>query len=193
MGLEVFQPLGMGLRHRQIGLQAEQQGDVDVDALADQGGDGRNARLGAGHLDHQVPAVHRLPQALGLVDGPVGVQGEVGRHLQAHIAVAAAGAVPDRLQLVGGGLDVLDRHLLVEVHGAEVALGHRRLDAVVVVVPLPDRLLEDRRIGGHAGDGVLLDQALQLAALHELAMHVVEPDGLARLTELLQRIGHGLS
>ncbi len=191
--LELLQPSHVGLGHRLVGVQAEQQGHVDVDPLANQGGDRRRPRPGPGDLDHQVIAAHRLPQPAALGDGAVGVEGEIGRDLKADVAVAAGGAIPDRLQHIGGVLDVLDRDLLVELHGAEIALRQGGLEAVVVVAALSHRLLEDRGIGRDAGNGVLGDQALQLAAFHELAMHVVEPDRLAGLGQPGQRIRHAFS
>ncbi len=190
--LEVLEPREVGLGHPQIGIQAEQQGDVDVDAFADQVADRRRPAIGAGHLDHQVLSIDRLPEPLGLADGLVGLQRQIGRDFEADVAVDAAGAVPHRLQLVGRVLDVLDRQPLVDVHGLGDAGGKGGLEAVVVVPALPDGLFEDRGIGGDAGDRVLLEQPLQLIA-HELAVHVVEPDRLAGLGQLLQRIGHAVS
>src|SRR5262249_28118276 len=62
---------------------------------------------------------------------------------------------------------------------------------LVVVVAVRDRLLEDRRVRGHPGDGALVDQLLQAAAVHELAREGVDPDRLAALSELLKsRVRH---
>ncbi len=48
------------------------------------------------------------------------------------------------------------------------------------------RLLEDRRVGGDAGQAVLVDQLLQAAFGEELAVDEVEPDGLAQCGEIVE-------
>ena len=62
------------------------------------------------------------------------------------------------------------------------------LGSKLLVVPVSgrERLLEDRRIGGDADDGVLLDQPLQLARLEHLARERVDPDADSVLRELVQ-------
>ena len=42
--------------------QRKHQGDVDIDAFAGQLLDCRNALGGSGNLDHQIGALHRMPQ-----------------------------------------------------------------------------------------------------------------------------------
>ncbi len=98
----------------------------------------------------------------------------------------------DRAELVGGVLDVADGQVLVDLHRAGLALRQEGAQAIVVVAALAHRLLEDRGVGGDALQPVLRDEPLQSAALQELTVDEVEPDGLAGLPQLQQRIGHGL-
>ncbi len=58
---ERLKPGNIGLGDLGIDLLGEQQGHVDVDTLADQRADRGKSRLGARHLDHQVPAVDLAP------------------------------------------------------------------------------------------------------------------------------------
>ncbi len=105
--------------------------------------------------------------------------GKVGRDLQAHDAVDA-GLLVDWAQRIGGAPDVLHRQPLVD--GGHVHRGifrQERGDGVVVLVAPADGLLEDGGVGGEAAEGVLLHEPLKLAALHETAADVVEPEGLA--------------
>src|SRR5205823_10418732 len=68
-------------------------------------------------------------------------------------------------------------------------------ELVVVVGPLGDRLLEDRRVRGHADDGVLAHHPRELAGVEQVPREVVDPDALPVLGELLQRclVSHGSS
>ena len=50
---------------------------------------------------------------------------------------------------------------------------------LLVVGGAEDRLLEDRRVGGHAAQRVLLDEPLELAAGDQAAADLVEPDARA--------------
>ena len=179
----------MRLGHVEIGVNAEEQGDVDVDPLADQLPDGGRAGLGARDLDHQVGPVDRLPQPPGVIDRALGIHGEGWRHLQAHVAVAPAEAVVGRAEDIGRVLDVGDGDALIERLDAVAGL-HDLLDPRIVGIAAADGLLEDRGVGGQALDPILVDQALQLAVLEDLAVQIVEPDGLASAFKLAERVGH---
>jgi hypothetical protein len=189
LGFEVLQPRRVRLGDRQIGVGREEQGDVDVDPLADQLADGGDAGRRSWDLDHQIGTVDRMPQPARLLDGGRRVHRQIGRDLEADVAVLAAQAVVDRPEQVGGGLDVGDGEAFVEIDDLGVALGQDGLQPGVIGVALADGLLEDRGVGGEAPDSILLDQALELAVLEDLLVEEVEPDGLARLAELQQRIG----
>ena len=55
---------------------------------------------------------------------------------------------------------------------------------------MPHGLLEDRRVGGNAGEAVALDQLLQFTFGEELAADEIEPDRLALLRQLFEWIAH---
>ena len=106
---QIFKPREIGLDDLFIDLLREQQRDVDVDAFADELADRRQAGLCRRHLDHQVVAADRLPEPPRLGDRRLGVHRQIGRDLEADIAVPAFGCVVDRAQRVGRVPDVLDR------------------------------------------------------------------------------------
>ena len=81
LGQPCFEAGHEGLCHRPIGRDRKQQRDVDVQAFGDQLGDGRDARRGSGHLDHQIGSTNFCPQPLGLGDGRIGLMRKIGRHL----------------------------------------------------------------------------------------------------------------
>jgi hypothetical protein len=187
-----LQPFDERHRHRLVGRFREQQGDVDVDPVGDQGLDGGEAGGSRRDLDHHVGPRHPLPEVPRFLEGPFGVVGQIGGHLQAHVAVALLGGLVDTLQHVGRVLDVLHRQALVDLLGGEAGLVVRDLlDRGGVVVAAVDGLLEDGRVRGHASQGVVVEQALQFAPGDQAPADEVEPDRLAVLTgEGGQGAGH---
>jgi hypothetical protein len=87
---------------------------------------------------------------------------ELGRDLHAHVAVGGVVAV------VAGAEDV---------------------GRLVVVARTDDRLLEDRRIRGDAGEAVLAYHPRELAGGQEGSADVVEPDALPERHERADRAG----
>ena len=91
-----------------VALEAEDQRDVDADALAEDLGDRRPALGGAGDLDAAGWAGRpRRAELLADVDGGLGVVGQVGGDLDGDPAVDAVGGVEDRPQDVAGVADVV--------------------------------------------------------------------------------------
>ena len=187
----ILEPREVGVGDGKIGLDAEEQGDVDVDAFGNQGADRRNAGRRAGNLDHHIGPANSTPQPPRLLERRLGIHGQIGRNLQADVAVGAVQRIIERTEVIGGRLDIGDRQALVEVHRRPVAKLHARLQAVIVGVALADRLLENRGIGGHTLEAIALDQAVELAVLEDLAVQIVEPDRLAGVTQGAQGIAHG--
>ena len=93
----------IGLEHRLVGVDREQQRDVDVDAVLDRHLDRGQAGLGARDLDHQILAVDRLPQPPRGVDRVVGRHREIGRDLDRDIAVLGVERLVHRGQGIAGG------------------------------------------------------------------------------------------
>ena len=63
-------------------LQRKEQGDVDVDALGEKPLDRGPPLPGAGHLDHEIGAIHGSPEPPRFGDRLLGLTGERGRDLQ---------------------------------------------------------------------------------------------------------------
>jgi hypothetical protein len=168
----------VGLGHLRVLLDAEEQRDVDVAPLVDHLLDRGGALGRARDLDHEVGAIDALPVLARLLHRAIGVEGEVRVDLEGDEAVGAVARVVDHAQHVAGVLDVADRELLVDPAVVE-ALARRLGELLVVVVGAEDGGVEDRRVRGHAAQGVLLDQPLQLPGGDEGALDLVEPDARA--------------
>ena len=65
-----FQACEIGVCHFAVAGEAEEQGDVDVEPLAGELPDGRQARLRGRDLDHDIGPLHQGPQPVGFLDGP---------------------------------------------------------------------------------------------------------------------------
>ena len=103
---------------------------------------------------------------------------------------APCGPVVDRAEAVAGIADVGGLHQLEELPRARA--GRRRGDLRIVRRPFGERLLEDRRVRRHPRQRVLGDLLLELPTVEHRAIDVVEPDRLAGVMQLVQRIlGHG--
>jgi len=74
-GVAALEPADVRLRHPGVGLNAEQERNVDVDALVDRLLDRRQPLGCAGDLDHRVGTVHALPVLARLRDRAVAVEG----------------------------------------------------------------------------------------------------------------------
>ena len=166
----------------------KQQCHVDVDALADELAKRGYALGGAWHLDHHVFAGHALPQPPRLGDGAVGIEREIGRDFEAHVAVALLRALVHGREQVGRVLNIADGQQFIAAFGVEVGAAGERVQKILVLRRARDGLLENRGIGSHPAQAVFRDQALQFAALQQVAADVVEPDGLAESLKLGERI-----
>jgi len=62
------------------------------------------------------------------------------------------------------------------------------LELIVVVGGTGDRLFEDRRIRGHALEAVLAEHAAKFGGREQMTAYVVEPYGLSKPLQLLERI-----
>ena len=80
------------------------------------------------------------------------------------------------------------RDPLVDRAERGLALADEPRDVGIVGRALADRLLEDRGIGGDAGEAILFDQPFKLAIGDDVARQIVEPDGLAFLRKRTQRV-----
>jgi hypothetical protein len=180
---ESLEPGNVSLGNLGVDLLREQQGHVDVDPLADQGADGRQTRLGAGHLDHQVAAVNLMPQPARFLDRLVRVHRQVGRDFEADKAVAPLGLLIDAVQCVGAFLDIANREILEQRAGIEIPGGFGLGDQGVVVIAVTDRLLENRRVRGDAAQTVLGDQPGQSSAFQQITADKVQPYRLAEFVE----------
>ena len=155
------------------------------------------AGLGAGDLDEEVVALGLGVQRGRLLDRRLGVVGDQRRDLERAEAVDAGGALVDRGEEVGGVAQVGDRQLEEDPlgrSGADPLLGNgagaELGDLLVVGVAAGDRLVEDRRVRGQAGDRELVDVAGERAVAQHRAGDVVEPEALAQLVQFRGRL-HG--
>ena len=83
----------------------EQQGEVDVDAVGYQDGQGGEAGIGGGDFNHGIGAADQIPQAARFGKGAFGVVRECGVAFEAHQpAVTFCGKL--RGKHIAGGLHV---------------------------------------------------------------------------------------
>ena len=162
-GNAVFKAGEKRLHHLLVDLLREQERDVDVDAFGEKLADRRYPGGGGGDLDEDVLAADRLPKTPRLLDRCRGIHGEIGRHFEADEAVAALGFLVERAQHVGGGGNIRGGDPFIDRAERGLALADEPRDVGIVGRALADRLLEDRRIGGDAGEAILLDQPFKLA------------------------------
>ena len=117
----------VGVHHRAVAFDGEDQRHVHRNAFGDNGGDRRQPGKGGGDLDQQVGPVDDLPQLDGLQDGLVGVVRQPRVDLDRHPAVDAAG----RLVLLG-------QHVARVAH----VVGGDRADGGVHIGPALRQLLD---------------------------------------------------
>ncbi len=147
-----------------------------------------NAFAGPGHFDHHIFAANFFPQAARFRQRALGIAGEIRRHFEADVSIAALGAVVDRTQHVGGILNVADGEHLVAAFGIEIGSRFQRIQQVCVVVTVRDRFFEDRGVRSDSAQPVFVDQALQVAAGDEVAANIVEPYRLAKFLQIFQMV-----
>ena len=178
----------VGQRRLLVGLDVEKKGHVDVDALARELLDRRQAFGRARNLDHRIGPAKAAKEAQPLGGRALVVAGEVGRYLEAREAVAGLPLVVQRPQDVGRHADVVDGEVEKDRLRIPLARGYEGAQSVVVVNGAGDRLVQDRRIRGNAGDGVVVDEALEAAGGDEASAYVIEPGALAVVAQLKQRV-----
>ena len=115
VGGQFLQAGDVGLGHGVVVGQREHQRDVDVDALADEGDDGRDTLRRGRHLDQHVGPAQRGEEPPRLGHRAGGVVSQRGADLQADVAVTTVRAVVHGAQQVGGALDVFQGQRLVDL------------------------------------------------------------------------------
>ena len=127
-----------------------------------------------------------LPQVGGLGDGRLGVVGQVRRAFERDEPVAALAVLVGRAQQPGGRADVVEREREEQLPRVAFPARGQLPQLAVVAVGVGDRLGEDGGIGRRAGDAVIADQPGEPAAVQQVPGEGVQPDGHARLPELVQ-------
>ena len=108
----------------------------------------RHALVSCRNLDHQVRAVHLLPEAAHPSDCAFRIEGEFRRYLKTDQAVLAVAGIVHRPQHIARRLDVGYRDRLVDFRRT-LAGGMERAQLVAVVIAAADRFLEDGGIRRH--------------------------------------------
>ena len=184
-----LQAADVGLRDLHVALHVEQERHVHGDARGGQLLERLDALGGAGHLDEDVVLADLPVEALGRLDGARGVERQLGRQLEGHVAVLPLGLLVHAAQDVGSVADVLERQAEEDL-ARIVRVLERALEALVVALGVPHGLLEDRGVGSDAADAIVLDETLQDPILEQPAVDVVDPDGLAERLDLSQPVRH---
>jgi len=115
-----------------------------------------------------------LPQASCLLDRGLGVVSQKRRNFQAYVTVAAIRFRIDGLEDVARIPNVAERNHFKHAIGIEL-LRLGRVQDVRVEVAACDGFLEDRRIGGHSAQAIVIDVFLQLPAGEQVSANVIHP------------------
>src|SRR5262249_47127854 len=126
-----------------IDFLGEKQGDIDVNAFADQLLKRGNALGGARNLDHDVWSGNGTPEAACFFESAPRVAGAIGRNLQANIASVAIGVGIDRAEHGGGSLDIADGKQFGTGFGVEIGPLGERCQEVGVIGAAGNRLFKD--------------------------------------------------
>src|SRR5439155_21658203 len=87
-------------------------------------------------------------------------------------------------------LDVANSQVLVERLGIHIVVSFEGLQRLVVICTASDCFLENRRVGRHPHETIMLDETLELARGDQTALNVVIPYALSILLNIEQWIGH---
>ena len=185
------QAVDIGIPYRLHLRQAEQQGDVDVDALGGECLEGADAGRRGRDLDHGVGAADLGPQAACRSQRAGFVVRQGRGDFQADIAIITLAAAVLFQQQVACGLDVRHHQRLVTLLCRQCGIAFQLRQITLVAGIAADGLVENGRIGGHAGNAVFLQQSGQLAGSQQFTGQIIQPDTLAERTNGLQTI-HGV-
>ena len=129
-------------------------------------------------LHEQVRAIDQPVEPRRLLERALAVVCKLGVHLERHAAVDTVRPLPGGQQEVTRAPHVLDGEREEDLFRVVLALENL---AELIVVPAAggQRLLEDRRVGGHPHHRVLALQPLELPRLEHLPREGVHPDAHA--------------
>src|SRR6266850_982501 len=168
------------------GLRKEQR-DIDINAVFESLAYGGEAFGRARDFDHDVRAIHGLPQASSFGERGFGIEAKERRNLQADVTVAPLRLRIYRFEYVARILHVANRDFFEDAVGVEL-LRFRRQENIVVELASRDGLLENRRVGRHPAQSVVINVFLQLTAREQVPANVVHPGRLPVGQQALQRI-----
>jgi len=114
---KLIQPQDVRLGNGVIMGQRKHQGDIDVNAFADQRLNRRDAGRSRRHFDHHVRPFHSRVQAPGFGDSTGCIVGQSWTDLQADIAILAIGPIVDGTEQIGRVLDIFNSQGLIDRHG----------------------------------------------------------------------------
>ena len=112
----------------------------------------------------------------GLLDRGIRVVGKVGSAFKGHEAVATVGSLVDGQKDVGCAADVFQGQREEQLAVVALAATNEAAQLGVVAIRTGDRLGEDCRVGGRAGDVATINETSELAGLEQLPRERVEPD-----------------
>src|SRR5476649_349688 len=140
---ELLNPRQISFGNLFIDFLREQQCDIDINALADELLDRRQAGLCRRYLDHQVNATNRPPEPPRLNDRCLGAHREIRRDFEADITVPAFRRIVDGAQRIRRVPDIFHREPLVYRHDVTVVLSFEFLHGRIVISATGDGLFED--------------------------------------------------
>ena len=176
-----LEPFAERIDHLLVALDAEQQGDVDVDAVGQALGDGGKSGL-------------RCPESSpsGWADRS-SFQSRCAASMVPSVSCASFGETsietvpsPWPLSSYTGRKTSHAAFTSLIISASTIAVRRfagfaQRADVLVVVAARRDRLFEDGRVRRHAAQAVVLDQPRQFAGLNQVPRDEIVPDALAEV------------
>ena len=188
----MLDPRQIGFDDLFIDLLREQQRDVDINALADELADRRQAGLRRRYLNHQVTATNRQQEPPRLDDCRLGAHRQIRRDFETDITISALCCFIDGAKRVRRMLDIFNRESLVERHDIAVALSFDSLQGRIVISTARDGFFKNRGVRGNSAEPIVLNELTEATFRDEPSGEIVEPHGLAVVMQALERIQRGV-
>src|SRR5690606_6718023 len=135
------------------------QGDVDVDAFADELLDSWDAFGRGRDFDHDVRPVYGCKEPPCLGYGVFGVASQVGGDFQAYVAISSGRFFVEVGEEVAGGANVSQGQLFVDFERTQPPAGQLS-ELLIIIITAGNGCFKDGGVGSDPAQAILLNQCL---------------------------------